>query len=208
MSISILTIGMGFTVCIFTSLLIFRMWASDELHSSTSLKCLLAVWKVECMEEYFSLVNEKEKQFTANFASCKIPFTLEVERHIPGKFFLMGAVAWKIWDFLSWEKYQQIGDAIGELSVTIVSLRGCLQSPRQSSKTVRRSIKEPCEAVGLSLTWTLRELRESIMKMQMCRPKALIASKLQSINLELSLVTSSIVGASENSEELGELAGF
>lgn len=144
-----------------------------------------------------------------------------------GKFFLMGAVAWKIWDFLSWEKYQQIGDAIGELSVTIVSLRGCLQSPRQvwkthsysclitiessdriSSKTVRQSIKEPCEAVGLSLTWTIRELRESIMKMQMCRPKALIASKLQSINPELSLVTSSIVGASENSEELGELAGF
>lgn len=126
-----------------------------------------------------------------------------------------------------WEKYQQIGDAIGELSVTIVSLRGCLQSPRQvwkthscsclittessdriSSKTVRRSIKEPCEAVGLSLTWTLRELGESIVKMQMCRPKALIASKLQSMNLELSLVTSNIMGASENSEELGELAGF
>lgn len=29
-------IGMGFSVCIITSLLIFPMWASDELHRSTS----------------------------------------------------------------------------------------------------------------------------------------------------------------------------
>lgn len=39
--------------------------------SSKSKKKHLCFIKVECMEEYFSLVNEKEKQFTANFASCK-----------------------------------------------------------------------------------------------------------------------------------------
>lgn len=32
------TIGMGFAVCIFTNLLIFPMWASDELHNSTASK--------------------------------------------------------------------------------------------------------------------------------------------------------------------------
>lgn len=32
------TIGMGFAVCIFTSLLIFPIWASDELHNSTATK--------------------------------------------------------------------------------------------------------------------------------------------------------------------------
>ena len=32
------TIGMGFAVCIFTSLLIFPMWAGDELHLLTSSK--------------------------------------------------------------------------------------------------------------------------------------------------------------------------
>lgn len=41
------------------------------------------------MEEYFSLVNEKEKQFTANLiCQLQIPFTLEVERHIPGIHFV------------------------------------------------------------------------------------------------------------------------
>lgn len=32
------TIGMGFMVCVFTNLLIFPMWASDELHCSTVTK--------------------------------------------------------------------------------------------------------------------------------------------------------------------------
>lgn len=32
------TIGMGFGICIFTSLLIFPIWASDELHRVTSTK--------------------------------------------------------------------------------------------------------------------------------------------------------------------------
>lgn len=32
------TIGMGFAVCIFISLLVFPTWASDELHHSTAHK--------------------------------------------------------------------------------------------------------------------------------------------------------------------------
>lgn len=32
------TIGMGFAVCIFISLLVFPEWAGDELHSSTASK--------------------------------------------------------------------------------------------------------------------------------------------------------------------------
>jgi uncharacterized membrane protein YccC len=34
----LLTIGMGFAICIFISLLIFPIWASDELHDSMASK--------------------------------------------------------------------------------------------------------------------------------------------------------------------------
>ena len=34
----LLTIGMGFAICIFISLLIFPIWASDELHDSIASK--------------------------------------------------------------------------------------------------------------------------------------------------------------------------
>lgn len=94
---------------------------------------------------------------------------------------------------------------------------------------------EPCKTVGLHLAWTLGELGESIKKMERCPPKALVASKLKSMKLELSLIASpSKLGAVDNGEglamasfvfllmeilekveelakevdELGELAGF
>uniref|UniRef100_A0A5B7APH8 Putative aluminum-activated malate transporter n=1 Tax=Davidia involucrata TaxID=16924 RepID=A0A5B7APH8_DAVIN len=64
---------MGFSVCIFTSLFIFPMWASDELHYSVASKFenLACVTNVGCLEEYFRIVEEKENQPRANFSSCK-----------------------------------------------------------------------------------------------------------------------------------------
>ncbi|KAL6968343.1 hypothetical protein U1Q18_034146 [Sarracenia purpurea var. burkii] len=189
---------------------------------------------VECLEEYFKLVNERRNQFSANFSSCKSVLHSKSNEESLADF-----SRWELWHVkfglsYPWGKYQQIGDAIRELAVTIVSLKGCLQSPRQPSSALRQSIKEPCEEIGLSVARALREIGESIIKMERCRPKALMASKLQSLNLELSLVTSSIPGAVEKSEglamasfvfslmkmvedvevlakeveELGELAGF
>lgn len=58
----------------------------------------------------------------------------------------------------------------------------------QPLQTLRDSIKEPCEAVGSSLAWTLRELGDSIMKMRRCQSEASIVPKLKSARLELSQV--------------------
>lgn len=100
---------------------------------------------------------------------------------------------------------------------------------------MRQLIKEPCEAVGFSLAWTLRELGESLEKMRKCQQEDLIAPKLKSLSLELSsAISSAKLGPLENGdglaiatsvfmlmemvekvkrlakevEELGELAGF
>uniref|UniRef100_A0A5B7BXC5 Putative aluminum-activated malate transporter 13-like n=1 Tax=Davidia involucrata TaxID=16924 RepID=A0A5B7BXC5_DAVIN len=74
----------------------------------------------------------------------------------------------------------------------------------QPSSSLRQSIEGPCEAVGLSIAWTLRELGESIVNMKRCRPKALIAPKLQSMKLELNLVIS--LSKLETQENGGGLA--
>ncbi|MFS7987480.1 putative aluminum-activated malate transporter [Helianthus anomalus] len=66
------TIGMGFAVCVFTSLLIFPMWASDELHRLTSSKFdKLACCIEDCMKAYFSVVNENESMPRMNVGDCK-----------------------------------------------------------------------------------------------------------------------------------------
>ncbi|KAL4351163.1 hypothetical protein GQ457_06G029380 [Hibiscus cannabinus] len=66
-------VAMGFGVCLFISLLVFPIWASDELHDSlVSRFQLLAISLEGFSKEYFGNVNENEKKTGFNFSSkCK-----------------------------------------------------------------------------------------------------------------------------------------
>ncbi|GMY16653.1 aluminum-activated malate transporter 13-like [Fagus crenata] len=192
----LLTIGMGFAICIFISLLIFPIWASDELHDSMASKFEDLAHSIEgCLEGYFKFVsekesNEKESKPTANFSSCKSVLNSKLKDESLANF-----AKWEPWHgkfglYYPWGQYLQIGEHLRELAATIISMQGCLQSPRQPSTTVRHSFKEPCEAVGSLLAWTLRQLRESMLKMRVCHAGDSIVPKLKSMRLELSLVIS------------------
>ncbi|XP_052184805.1 aluminum-activated malate transporter 12-like [Diospyros lotus] len=205
------TIGVGFVICIATSLLIFPVWSSDELHNSTAAKFeRLACCVEECLEEYFRVIDEKGIHPSESVSSCQ-----SVLYSKPNDESLANFARWEPWHGkfgLShpWDKYLQIGDVLRELAATITTLKGCIQSPLQPSSSSRQCIKEPCEAVGSLLAGILGELGETVMKMERPRPKELIASKLQSVKLELSLVASapSKLEASENSTEGLGLASF
>jgi hypothetical protein len=64
---------------------------------------------------------------------------------------------------------------------------------------MRETFKEPCEAVGLLLAPTLRELGESVLKMRRCHAEASILPKLKSMRVVLNSVMSpSKLGSIEN----------
>ncbi|KAG6703651.1 hypothetical protein I3842_07G095200 [Carya illinoinensis] len=185
------TIGMGFAICIFISLFVFPVWASDELHHSFASKFEdLALSMEGCLEEYFSFMSEKGNQPKANFSSCKSILNSKTKDEALANF-----AKWEPWHgkfglYYPWEKYLLIGEHLRELAATILSLKTCLQSPKQPT-TQRETLKEPCEAVGSLLGWTLRELGESILKMRKCHAGVSIVPNLKSTRLELSSVLSS-----------------
>ncbi|XP_008235401.1 PREDICTED: aluminum-activated malate transporter 8-like [Prunus mume] len=233
------TIGMGFAVCIFISLLVFPTWASDELHHSTAHKFQDLADSIEgFLESYFRLDTEnlKDDQPSAISSSCKSVLHSKSKDESLANF-----AKWEPWHgkfgfFYPWNKYLQVGELLRELATMVLSLKGSLQSPRQPSSSLRQSVKEPSEAVGLSLAWSLRELGESLMKMRRCPQENVILPKLKSMRLELSSMVSQVsnFGPLENVEglaiasfvflltemlekveelakeveELGELAGF
>ncbi|GFZ19682.1 aluminum activated malate transporter family protein [Actinidia rufa] len=249
------TICMGFAICIFINLLIFPMWASDELHNSLATRFeKLACCIEECLEEYFRIVNEKENQLSANFSSCKSVLQSKSndeslktnnslqgpEWYISGKFFPDGNRGIENLGFLipgtNTNKLEMLLESLllplfhckGVFNILdrcvipipwifvnqltniqlVDNIDDLFKLYYQPSPAIRQSIKEPCEVVGSSLVWTLRQLGGSIMKMERCRPEALMASKSHSTNIELSLVTShSILGAAENGEGLA-MASF
>ncbi|PIA44807.1 hypothetical protein AQUCO_01700422v1 [Aquilegia coerulea] len=193
----LLTIGIGFGICILASLLIFPVWSSDNLHSSTVSKFHSIASSIEgCFEEYFNSIDKKDSKTTA---------TLNGVLHSKSSDEILANFArWEPWHgkfgfHHPWDKYLDIGEQLRELAASNHSLKGCLQSPRQpSSKSLKLSIKALCEAVVSLLTTTLREFGESIDKMKVSRSGASLVAKLQKTRLELS--------AAISASELGELS--
>ncbi|KAK1426697.1 hypothetical protein QVD17_15376 [Tagetes erecta] len=203
------TIGMGFGICVFTSLLIFPMWASDELHRLTSSKFdKLACCIEDCMKVYFSLVSEKENTPRINVTDCKSVLHSKSSDESLANF-----ARWEPWHgrfglSYPWDKYIQIGELMSEMASTILSMKKCLESPLQPSTLLQHAFNEPCKSVGLSLGLTMRELGKSITNMKRCQAKVITVPKLQSIKLELtSLSTSSKLKGIANVESLA-IANF
>ncbi|KAA0057295.1 hypothetical protein IC582_010057 [Cucumis melo] len=204
------TIAMGFAVCIFISFLIFPSWASDELHDSTVLNFHNLAKSIQgCMEDYFNSTDEKKKNKSdASFSSCKLVLNSKSKDDSLANF-----AKWEPWHGkfglnYPWNKYLKIGELLRELAATVISIKACLQSPRQPSSGMREAIKEPCETAGSSIVWTLKELGEGIKKMKKCQIEGVIVPKLKLVRQELSLViTPSKLGPIENSDGLA-MASF
>ncbi|KAK6141412.1 hypothetical protein DH2020_024860 [Rehmannia glutinosa] len=179
------TIGMGFAVCIFVSLLICPIWASNELHYSTASKFDKLATSIQgkffflyffcsyllellnepgCLDEYFKMASEKENQGadgSAYIEACK--FVLNSKSNDES---LANHAKWEPWHgkfglYYPWGKY--------------------LEPPPMQ----RQTLKEPCENFMLSIGWILKELGEGIAKMELCQTKGLINPKLQSLKLQL-----------------------
>uniref|UniRef100_A0A0A0KHM3 Aluminum-activated malate transporter n=1 Tax=Cucumis sativus TaxID=3659 RepID=A0A0A0KHM3_CUCSA len=127
------TIAMGFAVCIFISFLIFPSWASDELHDSTVLNFHNLANSIQgCMEAYFNSTDEKKKNKSdASFSSCKLVLNSKSKDDSLANF-----AKWEPWHGkfglnYPWHKYLQIGELLRELAATVISIKACLQSPRQ-----------------------------------------------------------------------------
>ncbi|KAJ8547516.1 hypothetical protein K7X08_011102 [Anisodus acutangulus] len=200
-------IGMGFAVCIITSF-IYPIWAGDELHSSTASKFDKLASSIQgCLEEYFEIANDKEKQPTMDVSGCKSVLHSKSSDESLANF-----AKWEPWHgkfgfFYPWEMYLIIGEVLRELAAMVLSFKGCIQSVRQPSPTQRDSIREPCETIGLSLATILIEVGESIRDMKICRAKVLISPRTQCMRQELSLLVHSNTLENNSTECLG-LASF
>ncbi|GER24814.1 aluminum-activated [Striga asiatica] len=204
----IATIGIGFAVCIFVSLVVCPIWASDELHRSTAHKFDKLSTSIQgCLDEYFKIASEKENQGAIGgdyIQACKAVLNSKSNDEL-----LANHAKWEPWHGKfgfshPWAKYLEVGDHLRELAATIFSLKLCLQSSKQPSHMQRQILKEPCETFMLTTQWILKELRESIEKMELCKTKVLINPKLQSAKLQLSPAFSTCNKAQvfENDENL------
>ncbi|XP_047983688.1 aluminum-activated malate transporter 13-like isoform X1 [Salvia hispanica] len=185
-------IGMGFILCIFVNLFIFPIWASNDLHFSTSSKFNKLANSIQgCFDEYFKLGSDKEihdkvGDGSASILACKIVINSKSNDEA-----LANHAKWEPWHgkfglYYPWDKYLEIGEHLRELAATIISLKGCLQSPKQPLPLKRQMLKGQCDDFLLSMIWILNEIGDTIGKMEKCQTKLSINPKLQLLKLQLS----------------------
>ncbi|KAI3741866.1 hypothetical protein L1987_59544 [Smallanthus sonchifolius] len=147
----LVAIGMGVAVCIITNLLIFPMWAGDELHNLTSSRFnKLACCIEECMEAYFS-VGEKTGQLSVNVSGCKSVLNSKSNDESLANF-----ARWEPWHgkfgfSYPWEKYLQIGELLREIASIILPLQACIVLPLQivdKVKVLAKEVEELGEIAG------------------------------------------------------------
>ncbi|KAK7393543.1 hypothetical protein VNO78_22101 [Psophocarpus tetragonolobus] len=191
----LLTIVMGFIVCICVSLLVFPLWASDELHDSIASRFQhLANSLQGCMEEYVKFDSEKENKPGPSFTLCKSLLDSKSKDEMLANF-----AKWEPWHgkfgfFYPWENYLKIGEVFRDLASTVLVLGGCLQA-----STTPNMALESCEAIGSRIVWTLRELGDSMKQMRKCEAEPHISAVRSELSL---LISTSKLAEIENIDAL------
>ncbi|KAK8283250.1 hypothetical protein V6Z12_D08G081700 [Gossypium hirsutum] len=214
------TIVMGFAICIFISLLVFPIWAGDELHHSLISRFEDLARSLEGFsKEYFENDNHKEKKSSANFSGkCKSILHSKAKDES-----LVNFARWEPWHgkfgfSYPWGKYLKIGEDLRDLAIIILSLKGCHD---QSSEILEASVKEACEGIIASLAWTIKELGESIKEMIRIEVSAIVNPFALGTYLEnsdglgiasfvhsLMKMVEKLEELAKEVEELGQLGGF
>ncbi|KAL1351487.1 hypothetical protein HN51_015408 [Arachis hypogaea] len=218
----LLTIVMGFIVCVCVNIFVFPLWASDELHHSlvtiffnlanTIQGCLLE------QEEDAKFVTEKEKEKESSsavnnkFSLCNSVLDSKSKHELLANF-----AKWEPWHgkfgfSYPWEKYLKIGQVLRELAAFLLTVGNCLQASKQAMALLKESHSiqlESWEAIGSKVSWALRELGDSIKEMRKLDDDSnSISTKLKAAKAELSLVISMSKVSSLDNEEVLAIASF
>ncbi|XP_027351059.1 aluminum-activated malate transporter 13-like [Abrus precatorius] len=199
----LVTILMGFIVCICVSLFVFPLWASDELHDSIVSRFQDLANTIEaCLGECTKLVGEKEDQ---SLNVCKSVLNSKSKDESLANF-----AKWEPWHgkfgfSYPWGRYLKIGEVLRELAAFILAV-GCLQTAKEPMAYLRQSQSvqlDTCVAIESKVAGILRELGESMKQMRKCEAKYNISAQLKAVRSDLnSIISTSKIAQLEDGQVL------
>ncbi|KAK7336740.1 hypothetical protein VNO77_17286 [Canavalia gladiata] len=212
----LVTILMGFIVCICVSLLVFPLWASDELHHSIvsrlfDLADTIQGWSGECTKVVSEKENQPARGASASFNVCKSVLNSKSKDESLANF-----AKWEPWHgkfgfSYPWERYLKIGEVLRDLAAFILAVGQCIQASKQSMDSLRQSQStqlETCDAIVSRVVCIMRELGNSMKQMRKCEARANISAQLKAARAELSLVISKSKIAEFEDDQVLAIASF
>lgn len=183
------TIGIGFAICIMISLLVYPIWAGEDLHQSIVKKIEgLSITIEGCVVEYFKGSRALEADEIPEDAFCKgyrdvldsktseeslATFASWEPRH--GKFRFNHP----------WRQYVQVGVMLRHLAYSVAALHACLRSEIQAPRINLAAFEKPFTKVGYQVAQLLKLLAESLRCMKQCPPSQTLMESLHDAVEEL-----------------------
>ncbi|BAT85430.1 hypothetical protein LR48_Vigan902s000600 [Vigna angularis] len=208
----LLNILMGFIVCVCVNLLVFPLWASDELHDSIVSRFLdLANTIQGCLGKCTKMINEKENQPCSSFNVCKSVLNSKSKDESLANF-----ANWEPWHgkfgfSYPWERYLKIGEILRELAAFILAMHRCLEASKEPMATLRESqwvYLETCEALESKVACVLQELGDSMKQMMKCNAKGCVSEQLKAAREDLSFIISTFKMAQLEDDQVLSIASF
>lgn len=161
------TILLGCAIAMLTSLLIYPIWAGDDLHKLIIRNLEgLAVSLEGCVTEYFKESSDRD--------SDQNKVSTGYTRVLHSKAREEALANFARWEFVPhgrfrfrypWNQYVKIGATIRYCSYCVDALNGCLNSEIQEPYFMRQHLKEPCMNIVAQAAKIIIELAESIKTM-------------------------------------------
>ncbi|GAB4834716.1 Aluminum-activated malate transporter 12 [Ancistrocladus abbreviatus] len=199
------TIAIGCGICLFMSLLVFPIWAGEDLHNSTVSKLEGLAKSIQaCVNEYFD--DEPEETEVTDEKSSEDPiYNAVMDSKYADETLALYASweprhSWPCYKF-PWQQYVKLGGVLRHFGYTIVALHGCLRTEIQTPKSVRAMFKDPCTQLAGEVSKGLMDLANSIRHRRHCSPEILsdhLHQALQDLDTALKSQPKLFLGSNNN----------
>ncbi|KAJ6947797.1 hypothetical protein NC651_002227 [Populus alba x Populus x berolinensis] len=160
----LLTIIIGAVVCVIVSIVVFPVWAGEDLHNLIALNIEKLGNSLEGFgDEYFKRTGGEESKYDKKFLEgYKSVLNSNISEESLANF-----AAWEPGHgrFLfrhPWKLYQKVGTLARECAYRIEALNGCLNADIQASSEVVSIIQEACTNTSIESGKALKELALAI----------------------------------------------
>lgn len=164
------TIIIGTSLCILTSMLVYPIWAGQELHLlivrnmdkiAISLDC--------CVAEYFNAIEGNAnitEECSKNLEAYKCALNSKASEDSMANFARWEPAHGRFNFMHPWKQYLKIGASIRSCAYCVEALASCMYSENKSPELIKRHLSDSCSRVGSNSSNVIKELALTIKSMK------------------------------------------
>lgn len=177
----LITILIGGGICLLVCLVLFPVWAGEDLHQKllANLQSLIASFE-GCVQKYFEdeLIINLPDENDESEETMEDPIYEGYRAILDSKVAEESLANCARWEprhgqfrfRYPWTQYLKIGGMLRHCAYSVVALHGCLRSEIQTPPSVRAILRRQCTKISTEAVKVLEELAESVKEMRRCGP--------------------------------------